>query len=290
MSIDVTILGTASGMPVKHRFGQTIVLTYRQAVSDNGQAGVSNACHTCHTYHYLLDAGDGASSLLARHDFDHREIAAIFISHMHADHHAGLAQVIKTCMHLKRKKPLTILAPAEGLAALQNYLRASYLCEPFLGFPLHWVSADRLGEVMALPGHLTIRTYPNQHMNWFKTKLQKTGAPHAYSFESYSAVLAFPHLRIAYSGNLNGPQGIHEMADYAEPCDLLIAELAHVDPYELGRFLHGREIGHTIITHINSKWDGYSEADIIKRVLEGAEHQPLSLAVASDGYTYSIDI
>ena len=88
---------------------------------------------------------------------------------MHADHHCGLIQVVKTAMHEGRTDELVILAPDEGLEPLRRYLEASYLFDYFLGFPIRWVSLKDCSESSYdLPGGARLRAYPNSHLAWFR--------------------------------------------------------------------------------------------------------------------------
>lgn len=272
MDLQIVFLGTASGLPTASRFGQTIVL---EAPAEHD---TSSLC--------LLDPGDGASSLLAQHGFDHRQISTIFISHMHADHHAGLPQVLKTCMHLGRRDEITILAPGEGISAIQGYLDASYLYESLLPYPIRWMAlGDCVGEVTQLSGDIRLQVYPNSHMAPFRQRLQDGPNSNRHLYESYSAVLSGEFGRLVYAGNLNGPKGSDELAPIAEPCDMLIMELAHVDPVELGRFLSGKEIGRTVITHFHPKWDAVSDEAIHARIISKIDASTVrgTVILARDG-------
>lgn len=273
-AIEICILGTASGFPTNNRFSQTIVLTQHTAGENAG--------------HCILDAGDGASALLMRQGYDHRRIRSIFISHMHADHHAGLIQIIKTCMHVKKRDTLVVLAPEEGIPAFKAYLDASYLFEEWLGFPIRWVPLTAVIEhPISLPGDSLLRAYPNSHLSAVIPRIAKVPRLRVRVFapESYSAVYEQDGCRVVYAGNLHGPRGSDELAPFVEPCDVLIAELAHVDPVELGRFLAGRNIRHTVVVHFHPQWDQVPDAEILERIHAGAgEHGIRSgLSLARDG-------
>lgn len=278
MTIETRFLGTASGLPAADRFGQTIVLTHRGDEE----------------YHYILDAGDGASSLLTRHGFDHRKIRGVFVSHMHADHHGGLVQIVKTAMHIGRTEDLYVLAPAEGIAPLQAYFEASYLLPEWLGYPIHWIPlTECVEQAFELPGGLAIQAHPNQHLANARERLSTMANPptRVYSFESYSAACEWHGARIIYSGNLNGPAGSDEMAHFAEPCDLLIAELAHVDPGELGRFLAGRHIYETAVTHYEPDWDLLPAREVFQKIVQGAGATGIRgrLTLAHDGDVFNVE-
>lgn len=257
-TLNLCFLGTASGIPEDNRFGQTLVATV-----DQGHAGVG---------HYLLDVGDGASSLLIRAGYDHRDIRAIMISHMHGDHHAGFIHVIKTSMHLERREELLVFAPEEGIAPLQAYLRASYLQDEMLGFPIRWVSlADVAKSPFELPGGCVFHAYSNSHLDSARIRFGELGVTdHGRSFESYSMALEDSALRVVYSGNLLGPRGADELEPFLEPCDVLVCELSHVEPGELGRVLRGRDIRKIVLAHFHPTWHDVSEAEILQRIQQGA--------------------
>jgi ribonuclease BN (tRNA processing enzyme) len=273
--VDICFLGTAPGLPLPDRFGQTIVVT-----TNGGESGAPA--------HYVLDTGDGASSLLIRNGFDHLAIQGIVITHMHADHHAGLVQVLKTSMHLRRQDELVILAPEEGIPALRAYLDASYLYPDWLGYPIRWESLADLaaGDGIALLGSLVMRAFHNDHLDTARRRFAALGIDdHRRTFESYSLTLEHDGVRVVYSGNLLGAAGAHEMAAYAEPADLLICELAHVEPDELGRFLAHRRIGQTVLAHISPKWQGVPDAEIVALVHAATPENaiPGTVTIARDG-------
>jgi len=273
MALQVTFLGTASGLPTPGRFGQTVVV------------GVKKADHDSPMY-FVFDAGDGASSLLMRHGIDHLAIEAIFISHMHADHHGGLAQVVKTSMHLQRSRPLCILAPGEGIAPLKAYLAASYLIDPFLKYEINWIPIDEhVGWPIPLAGDAHLTAVANTHLNGYRRRLEQLSKQGSYRFESYSCALDIDSKRLVYTGNLRGASGHDELVSFVEPCDLLITELAHTDPAELGRFLAGRDIAHTAIAHFNRKWDQLSDQELLDLIHQGAGKTGISghITLTRDG-------
>ncbi|MCA9833950.1 MAG: MBL fold metallo-hydrolase [Thermomicrobiales bacterium] len=264
--MQLCFLGTASGLPEQDRFSQTVVISFED---EDGVLG-----------HYILDVGDGASSLFARNGFDHREIRAIMISHMHGDHHGGFLQLVKTCMHYDRTEELVVLAPAEGIQPLKAYLEASYLYDPLLGFPIRWIPLnDVVGREIELPGDIRFEAFANSHLDSARRKLaQHSALQHNRTFESYSMALRDATTRVVYSGNLNGPNGADELAGFVEPCDVFLCEVAHVDPTLLGRFVAGKHIGTVAMAHFHPKWNGTPDEEIVTLVKNaGAECQVLAM-------------
>ena len=80
------------------------------------------------------------------------------------------------------------------------------------------------------------------------------------------------------------------MARFAEPCDLLIAELAHVDPGELGRFLAGRRIHETVVTHYEPDWDLLPADEVFQKIVQGAGATGIRgrLTLARDGDVFNV--
>ena len=93
--IDVTFLGTVSGIPSKDRNHQAIILEY---YSENKST-------------ILFDCGEGTQKQLMKSGISFMDIDRIFITHWHADHFAGLIPIIQTMNLEKRKKELKIFGP-----------------------------------------------------------------------------------------------------------------------------------------------------------------------------------
>ena len=158
MALTFRFLGTASGLPEVDRFGQTTVVT--------------NDAPGGRIEHVLLDAGDGAASLLMRHRYDLLAIRSIAISHMHGDHHGGFVQVVKTMMHLNRSDDLVVLAPDEGIEGLRHYLELSYLIEEMLGFHIDWVPLSQCADnPIEIAADISLTAFSNNHLRHARERL-----------------------------------------------------------------------------------------------------------------------
>lgn len=93
--IEITFLGTVSGIPTKDRNHPAIALEYYGEGKDT----------------LLFDCGEGTQKQLMISGISFMKINKIFISHWHADHFAGLIPLIQTMNLEKRKKELKILGP-----------------------------------------------------------------------------------------------------------------------------------------------------------------------------------
>ena len=93
--IEVTFLGTVSGIPTKDRNHAAIAIEHYGEQKDT----------------LLWDCGEGTQKQLMIAGISFMDIDKIFISHWHADHFAGLIPLIQTMNLEKRKKELKIFGP-----------------------------------------------------------------------------------------------------------------------------------------------------------------------------------
>jgi len=93
--IEVTFLGTVSGIPSLERNHPAIVLEYSSDERDV----------------LLFDCGEGTQKQLMRSGISFMKIKKIFISHWHADHFSGLIPLIQTMNLEKRREELKIFGP-----------------------------------------------------------------------------------------------------------------------------------------------------------------------------------
>ncbi|KAI5723587.1 hypothetical protein M8J76_008409 [Diaphorina citri] len=105
---EVTFLGTGSSIPNKTRNTSGILVRLDP--------------DTC----ILLDCGEGTYSQLVRLygsavDTLLSQLSAVYISHLHADHHLGLFSVIKAWSRVKPECKLTLLAPRQIITWLSVY-------------------------------------------------------------------------------------------------------------------------------------------------------------------------
>lgn len=90
--LEITFLGTGSGVPLPNRNHSGIYLRYE------------DSC-------FLWDCGEGTQKQIFSAKLNFMKIDRIFISHWHADHWAGLIGLIQTMNLEKRERPLEIYGP-----------------------------------------------------------------------------------------------------------------------------------------------------------------------------------
>jgi ribonuclease Z len=104
MTFSLTILGSASAMPIRTHFPTSQLLNI-------------------HEQYFLVDCGEGTQMQLKRYGFSLLKINHVFISHLHGDHLFGIFGLIATMSMLGRTTDLHIHAPALLDEILNSHLR-----------------------------------------------------------------------------------------------------------------------------------------------------------------------
>jgi ribonuclease Z len=249
----VTILGSASGMPVAGRSHSCFVLEM-----ESGS--------------YLFDAGEGCASSLLRHGIDHDRIFNIFVTHMHPDHVIGLPMLLQM-MHLSRREiPLTVYLPAEAVDPTRQYLHALYVFPQKLPFQLD-LEPVRPNPIYRDDG-VTISAFQNHHLEGYDQLVSAGELPN--QLQSYSMVILARGKKLYYSGDVGGVDDIREVV--SQP-DLVITECRHADPEELMALLAQKKAPRVVLTHVPPELEG-KDAYLLQLA---KKHGVEDMLVAHDG-------
>jgi ribonuclease Z len=108
--VEITFLGTSSGVPTRSRNVSSVALRLAQ----RGEV-------------WLFDCGEGTQHQLQRSGLKSSQIRRIFVTHMHGDHTFGLMGLIASCGLAGTGQPIDIYGP-EGLKEyLQTAAKYSYM-------------------------------------------------------------------------------------------------------------------------------------------------------------------
>ena len=109
----ITTLGTSHGNPTHCRFNSSTLI----------EAG---------GHSYLVDSGEPVTALMIRAEKDFDALKAIFITHMHGDHVAGLPSLIKMLMKYRNKSKSAdvFLSEEEAIPGLEVWLKAQHIKWP----------------------------------------------------------------------------------------------------------------------------------------------------------------
>jgi ribonuclease BN (tRNA processing enzyme) len=175
---------------------------------------------------YLIDAGDGAVAQLAKAGLRVGAVRAVFLSHLHFDHTAGMLAVIGLRMQLETRGTLRVYGPPGTKAFIDGLLAASApAMRVGYGIPGQGWSADiqteelKDGSTIAVDG-FKVTAVENSH---FSMPEGNTARPEGMSL-SYRFDLT--DRSIVYTGD-TGPS--KAVAALARGADLLVTEMIDVD-------------------------------------------------------------
>jgi ribonuclease Z len=125
----VSFLGTASAIPSKLRTVSGIILSLPPAQDDRS---ASKYC--------ILDCGEGTLGQMMRLfgsglDTVLRNLACVYVSHLHADHHLGFLRILRARLQLPGAaslEPLVLVAPSPMLSWLRGYSECEALSFRFV--------------------------------------------------------------------------------------------------------------------------------------------------------------
>lgn len=138
--LDVCLLGTGGTMPLPGRWLTSLVLR-------------------CNGRSLLIDAGEGTQIAARAAGWSFKNLDTICLTHLHADHTAGLPGLLLTMGNMERTEPVTLVGP-RGTARL---LEAVKVIAPELAFPV-WPIELAEGEEQTIPlGDWDLTAFPVRH-------------------------------------------------------------------------------------------------------------------------------
>ena len=136
--IDITLLGTGGTVPLPDRFLTSLLIRWMG-------------------HEMLIDCGEGTQIALNEHGLSCRHIDAIFLTHFHADHTAGLPGLLLSMAKADRTEPITVYGP-KGLNEIMEGVR---LIARYIPFEVDMVEVDRDSEI--IQDELHIHPVPLRH-------------------------------------------------------------------------------------------------------------------------------
>lgn len=278
--IEITFLGTVSGIPSKQRSHPAIALEYFGEQK----------------YSLLFDCGEGTQLQLMKSGISFMDIDKIFISHWHADHFSGLIPLIQTMNLEKRVKELKIFAP-EAEKFVSDIIDLGYFG---LRFPVTAINVQFEGEEISLIDETeeyqvfsipVLHTVPSvgycfkekdrwsidvsklkklglKRGFWLK-KLKKTGKAEYKGKKVRIEEVANlkPGLKVVYSGDT---KPCKNMVKISEGADLLIHDgtfleeeegRAHADVKQAAKIAKKAKVKQLILTHISRRYTSAKELE-----------------------------
>lgn len=278
--IEITFLGTVSGIPSKERSHPAIVLEYSGEKKDT----------------LLFDCGEGTQSRLMKSKISFMKIDKIFITHWHADHFAGLIPLIQTMNLEKRVKELKIFAP-EAEKFVSDILDLGYFgCRfpvkavnvQFEGNEISLIDETEEYQVFSVPVFHTVPAVAfcfKEKDRWSidLNKLKKLGLKRGYWLKKLKkhgkatykgkevkieeVANLKPGLKVVYSGDTKPCDNIVKISMNA---DLLIHDAtfleeqegkAHADVKQAAKIAKKANVKQLVLTHISRRYKNPKELE-----------------------------
>lgn len=191
----------------------------------------------------LVDCGEPLSRSYKAAGFSYDLINRLLLSHMHFDHVGGFFMFMQTLWLERRTKPLVVHAPAGGIGPLRQMLQAACIYDEILPFPLRfepWESGEpvRFDDVCVTP-------FATSHLAWFRERFE---GKYPGNYAAFSFRIEAAGLRIGHSADLGK---VEDLAPILEtPLDVLVCELAHLEPQAVFELLRGRDIKRVAFVHL----------------------------------------
>ena len=250
MPDELLVLGSSYAAPTKRRFTAAYALTVAGKL-------------------FLLDCGAPVSSLLYQYELDPLDVRAIFLSHWHMDHVAGLGLFLTQNDLLKRVGPLRIYGPRGTRGKIRRLLTDSFELPNELSYPLKITNIK--SKKTYKEALIRVNYFETRHLDAprYKTRFGNKAV-------AYGLVVTGPGWRLVYSGDVGSP---NDLAAHVANCDLLIHELTHVDPKEVADFAETTQVPHLLVSHLRPGFDETPEK--VSEIF--ANHYSGRLTIAEDG-------
>jgi ribonuclease Z len=244
--IDVCLLGTGGMMPLPGRWLSALLLR-------------------CEGHVVLCDCGEATQLSWRYTNWGFRDLDSILLTHLHADHVAGLPGILFSLAFADRTEPVTIFGPT----GTRDVVAGLCVVVPGLPFPVEVVEIDA-NSTLRLPGGLVLRALPVMHrVPCLAYTIERPRAPR---FDAQRArqlglpVTLWRRLqrgeRVEFGGRVIGTETVRgqprrglkvayvtdtrptpALADFVRGADLLVCEGMYGDPRELPRAI---ERGHML--------------------------------------------
>ena len=238
MNFTLTIMGTASAMPISDRNPSA------QMLQVNGRL-------------FLIDCGEGTQKAMRRAHLSFMKVEAIFITHTHGDHLFGLFGLLNSLAMYGRTGKLDIYGP-QPLGSILNFYRSFFGNEDMYEIVYHPLSA-KTPEVVHTSKCITVTAFPLKHkidcygyrFDEIVTERHHLENP-SYTGKSYaycSDTMPFPELK----EYVRGVNTLYHEATYQEEMADKAAARFHSTTHQAAECARDCGAGRLIVGHYSSR-------------------------------------
>lgn len=246
--LELTILGSASGMPEPNRCHAAIALQREDNL-------------------WLLDAGEGVSSALLRWKLNPEMLKGIYITHLHPDHCVGFFMVLQY-LHIREwTGQVDIYIPGGAIDTFQKFMDQLYLVQ---GVICPNYELRPLEDNHRLATDLVLETYPTKHLQRWDELAIPGIETRAFAFRVTNAGKS-----IFYSGDIDS---VADLEPYLNRGEVVILESAHIDYDAVLRMAVELELKRLILTHALPE-----KHEELKDLQDRVQKNGLVVNIAEDG-------
>ena len=145
---------------------------------------------------FLIDCGSDAMRAMQKAGIDFMTFREIFITHMHADHAAGLPAVL-TAMHVQeRKEPLEVYVPYTQVEFVSLWFANMFIYNERMSFDISLIPLNP--GLLKLRGDVALEFAPTRHL----VKYSKYAATFGIELISYSVTVRERGKKFFFSSDL----------------------------------------------------------------------------------------
>jgi ribonuclease Z len=194
----------------------------------------------------LIDCGEPISRSFQGSGLDCDALDSVILSHLHFDHVGGFFMLIQGLWLQQRMKALPVYLPRDGIVPMRQMLDAGCIFDELLSFRMRFQPLSEREPIQI--GRVRVTPFPTTHLEGFRRRFQKK---YPQAFAAFCFLIQAGALRVGHSADIGAPEDLAPLLE--EPVDLLVCELAHVNPVELFGFLKGLPIKHIVFVHLAQK-------------------------------------
>lgn len=230
------------------------------------------------TRNVLVDCGEPVGRCLKAAGIHADAVDDLLLSHLHLDHLGGYFMLLQGLWLEPRRKPLTVHMPAEGIEPVKALLRAGYIFDELLQFPVTYAPL-KAGSPFAC-GNARATPFRNTHLDRLRSQFQ---AKYPQPFESFSFLFEVGGRRVVHTADVGSVQDLEPLL--TNPVEALVCELAHLEPQRLFEFLRGKPIKRVVFIHLaRAQWAN----QVSLRSLASATLGGIPFSFARDGEAFVI--